>query len=103
MLFLAPINGFRPNLLFIKLGALFQDCSKAGIGVVIRDSEGLVIGALFEKIPLPPSVEDVEALACRRGIIFAIELGLQEVVVEGDSEVLIKKLKYIWFRRFSPK
>ncbi|KAK9996539.1 hypothetical protein SO802_021225, partial [Lithocarpus litseifolius] len=33
--------------------------------------------------PLPPSVEDVKALACWRVIIFAIELGLQEVVVEG--------------------
>ncbi|XP_075640371.1 uncharacterized protein LOC142612138 [Castanea sativa] len=73
-------------------GALFQDINKAGIGVVIRDSAGLVIGALSEIISLPPSVIEVEALACQIAIIFARELGLQEVVFEGDSETLIKSL-----------
>ena len=34
----------------------------------------------------------LEALACRRSILVAIELGLQEVVFEGDSEVIFKLL-----------
>ena len=41
------------------------------MGVVIRDHEGNMIGALSERIALPPSVEDIEALACRRAISFA--------------------------------
>lgn len=41
------------------------------MGVVIRDHEGNMIEALSERIALPPSVEDVEALACRRAISFA--------------------------------
>ena len=62
------------------------------MGVVIRDHEGNMIGALSERIALPPSVEDVEALACRRAISFAQEIGLQEVVFEGDAEIIINSL-----------
>ena len=57
-------------------GALFRDSSSAGIGVVVRDFEGNVIGALFERIGLPASVVEVEALACRRAVSFAIEIDL---------------------------
>lgn len=57
-----------------------------------RDSEGLVIGAFSEQINLPPSVIEAEALACRRAIIFAMELGLQKAVFEGDSEILMKNM-----------
>ena len=57
-------------------GATFSDIATAGLGVVVRDSEGLVIAALSERIRLPPTVAALEALACRRSILFAIELGL---------------------------
>ena len=73
-------------------GATFSDIATAGLGVVVRDSEGLVIAALSERIRLPPTVAALEALACKRSILFAIELGLQEVVFEGDSEVIFKLL-----------
>ena len=35
---------------------------------------------------------EVEALACRRAVSFAIEIGLLEVVFEGDSETIINSL-----------
>lgn len=60
--------------------------------MVIRDHEGGVIGALSERIALPPSVEDVEALAGRKVILFAQELGLQDVIVEGDAKIIINSL-----------
>ncbi|XP_050281288.1 uncharacterized protein LOC126722181 [Quercus robur] len=69
---------------------MFQDIAAAGLGVVIRDHEGKVIGALSERIALPPSVNDVEALACRRAISFAQKIGLQEVYVV--FETIIKSL-----------
>ena len=69
-----------------------EDISAAGIRVIIRDSEGQVIGALSEKINLPPSVEEVEAVACRRAIALASEIGLQDVVFKGDDEIIIKSL-----------
>lgn len=73
-------------------GATFQDIASAGLGVVVRYSEGLVIAALSERIHLPPTVAALEALAYRRAILFAIEIGLQEVVFEGNSEVIFKLL-----------
>ena len=46
-------------------GAMFRESDKAGIGVVIRDSEGQVLAALSEQIVKPPSVEILELLAAR--------------------------------------
>ena len=73
-------------------GATFQDIRMAGTGVVIRDFEGEVIAALSERITMPTSKVEVEALACRRAISFAAELGLRDVVIEGDSEIIFKHL-----------
>ena len=73
-------------------GATFLDTVSTGLGVVARDSDGMVIASLSERISLLPTVEDLEALACMRAISFAIEIGLQDVVVEGDLEVIIKHL-----------
>ena len=44
-------------------GALFGESDSAGIGVVIRSSEGGVLAALLEKIMKPHSAELVEILA----------------------------------------
>jgi len=41
---------------------------------------------------LPPSVDDLEAIAWRRSVTFAIDIGLQEVIFEGYSEVVYKHL-----------
>ncbi|KAK9987845.1 hypothetical protein SO802_028084 [Lithocarpus litseifolius] len=52
--------------------ALFHETSCAGIGVVIRNATGKVVGALSERINLPPTVEDVEALACRGATVLRL-------------------------------
>ena len=74
-------------------GATFIDMDSAGLGLVACDSDSMVIAFLSECIRLPPTVANLEALACRRAILFALELGLQDVVLEGDSEVIINHLK----------
>ena len=56
----------------------------AGLGVVIRDCNGNIIAALSQKIKLPHSVETVEALAAHKAVIFAKELSIFKVVVEGN-------------------
>ena len=60
--------------------------------VVIHDSYGRVIGSLAERIPFPISVAMVEALACRRALLFTQELCIFYVVFEGDAELIIKVL-----------
>ena len=73
-------------------GAIFEEQACAGLDVVIRDSTGLIIGALSQKIRYPGSVDMVEALAASRAVVFAKELCLQSMVVEGDSLRVIQAL-----------
>ena len=63
-------------------GAVFSQAGLAGIGIIIRNEQGLVMAALSQQIPLPASVEMVEVLAARRALVFAKELGFDRVVVE---------------------
>ena len=50
------------------------------------------MAALTQIIPLPTSVEIVEVLAARRAVIFALELGFDQVILEGDSEIAIQAM-----------
>ena len=72
---------------------MFREDNRAGLGVVVGDHQGQVLASLFENVPLAPSSDDVEALAAARAINFATELGFSLVIIEGDSEAIIKALK----------
>ena len=63
-----------------------------GLGIVICDSYGRVMGSLAERVLLPTSTATVETLACRRALLFAKELCIFDVVFEGDAELIIKAL-----------
>ena len=43
--------------------------------------------------PLPFTVIEVEALAARQALEFAMEIGVDRVILEGDSEFLINALR----------
>ena len=73
-------------------GAVFREQGRAGIGVVIRNSDGAVLAFLSQQIPLPTTVAQVEALVARRATEFALEIGIDQVIIEGDSEVIYKDL-----------
>ena len=53
----------------------------------------MVLAALSQKIPLPTSVETVEVIAARRALVFAKELRFERVMVEGDSEIIVKAIR----------
>lgn len=58
-----------PSSLYYKInfdGATFNELRAAGLGVVIRDSLGCVIGALSERILVLVFATTLEALAFRR-------------------------------------
>ena len=71
-------------------GAIFKEQGRAGISVVICNSEGVVLASLSQQIPLPNIVAQVEALAARRAAEFTLEIGINQVVIEGDSKVIYK-------------
>ncbi|KAL0010265.1 hypothetical protein SO802_005373 [Lithocarpus litseifolius] len=85
-----PIGG-QPELQ--KKKKSFLELAKASIGVVIRDSKGQVMVSLAQRIPLPSTVIEVEALAVRRAMELALETGLNKGVLEGDSLILMNALK----------
>ena len=65
---------------------------QAGLRVIIRDWCGETIGALSTSVPTAQTIVELEALACRQAMLFAVELGLQDVVFEGDSLQVIQTL-----------
>ena len=52
-------------------GVVFKDLGEVGIRVVVRDSQGLVLASMSEKILLPQFVTDVEAMVAVRAVNFA--------------------------------
>lgn len=73
-------------------GAVFKNEGLAGLGVIIQNDKGLVMATSSQTIPLPTSIEMVELLAARSALCLARELQFDQVIVEGDSELEIKKL-----------
>lgn len=51
------------------------------------------MASLTQQIPLPTTVIETEALAARRVMEFALEIGLANIILEGDNETLFKALK----------
>ncbi|XP_075645403.1 uncharacterized protein LOC142616429 [Castanea sativa] len=72
--------------------ALFDSSNMAGIGVVIRDCNGNVIGALSQRIALSKSINHAEALVASQVMAFARELSLFRVIFEGDCLRIIKAI-----------
>jgi len=72
--------------------AVFKSLNLAGIGVVIRDWRGDVLAALSMPTALTSTVADLEALACRCAVMFAVEKDLQNVIFEGDSVSIINAI-----------
>lgn len=48
---------------------------------------------ISQRIPLPFTAIEVEALAVRRALELAMEIGFNWVVLEGDSQIFINALK----------
>ena len=72
---------------------MFIEDNRAGLGLVVGDHQGPVLASLCENVPLPSSSDDVEALAAAWAINFATDLGFSSVIIEGDSEAIIKALE----------
>ena len=81
-----------PPLILNFDGATFKDIGRAGLGVVVRDSQGQALALLSERVPLPFSSDLVEALATVWAISFALEIGCLSFILEGDLGRVINTL-----------
>nr|POF03737.1 putative ribonuclease h protein [Quercus suber] len=73
-------------------GALDKSRCSAGIGVVIRDEAGCIVAAMGKQCHVPLGPLEVEAKAFETGLQLAWDLGLQNVILEGDSLVMVRAL-----------
>ncbi|KAL5541901.1 hypothetical protein UlMin_009611 [Ulmus minor] len=85
----APIFGW------VKVNSDAAWCSKQkkfGLGAIIRDSTGKVLGSVATPIFASVSVAVAEAWAIERGAALAKQLGFPTVVLESDCLAVIKAL-----------
>lgn len=71
----------------------YSDMGASSTRIIIRDTSGLIMGATCSRNSNILSVEVVEALVAVQAIQFAQEMGFHRVEFEGDSLVVISKLK----------
>ncbi|XP_040367272.1 uncharacterized protein LOC112177447 [Rosa chinensis] len=73
-------------------GAFRADCGIGGIGVVVRDELGTGIAAIARPFLHAHSAINMEAEACRAGLLLGIHQGWTEIDIESDSALLIAAL-----------
>ena len=71
-------------LINVDGGILAKD-GHSGIGIVIWDWESQIVAAISMPLSRKFAVEEIEALAMEKGVILAFDLGLENVILEGDS------------------
>ena len=81
-----PPDWFKANF----DAAIFEDVGRAGLRVIIRDSQGLAMAALAQNVRLASSVLEMEVLAATRAGELVAEIGLYRIIFEGESNIVIR-------------
>ena len=67
---------------------VFSKQKATGVGVIIWDDRGRLKATMTMKLHAPLGALEVEAKAFEVGMQFAKDVGIQDVVLEGDSIIL---------------
>lgn len=74
-------------------GACFQDEKLAGAAAVIRDRHGQVLATMADRFPFPHSIVAIEVIVAIKALNFALELGHNSIILEGDSKIAIEAMQ----------
>ncbi|XP_075669801.1 uncharacterized protein LOC142639525 [Castanea sativa] len=83
-----PGNVFKVNV----DAAICRSQKTIGVGVIIRDDMGWLEAAMSKKIYASLGVLEAEALVHELGLIFAKDIGVHNLILEGDSLIIHKAL-----------
>ncbi|KAL0002805.1 hypothetical protein SO802_016586 [Lithocarpus litseifolius] len=79
------------NMAKIKFdGTMFFKENKSGIGVVVWDENGLVLGSCIKRLFQAYSAMEIEAMAATTALVFSNDIGVRRAILEGDSLAVIK-------------
>ncbi|KAK8710607.1 hypothetical protein V6N13_145921 [Hibiscus sabdariffa] len=82
-----------PSVVKVNFDSAFRQQDRAATsGVVARDSEDLVLAACVTPHSNISDAFVAEALACKVAVQFAKDMGFLNVIIEGDSLTVVKKL-----------
>ncbi|MBA0839519.1 hypothetical protein Goarm_005232, partial [Gossypium armourianum] len=74
--------------------ATFNKCMFSSVfGIIFRDSEGHILATCAYPNSFMADATTVQAKACLQAVMVAEELGFRRLVVEGDSLIVIKKIR----------
>uniref|UniRef100_A0A7N2MU32 Reverse transcriptase domain-containing protein n=1 Tax=Quercus lobata TaxID=97700 RepID=A0A7N2MU32_QUELO len=73
-------------------GATCSQEKTSGVGVVVRDMNGLVLASCAKRIHQSVKAMEIEAMAAATALTFAKDLGFQRLILEGDSLEVIQAL-----------
>ncbi|KAK2642635.1 hypothetical protein Ddye_024398 [Dipteronia dyeriana] len=82
-------NNWIPTRLNLARKALDKASRVVGIGIVIRDSKGLVTASSCQRIIATYAPHMAETVALYRGLLLAYEVGCFEVDAESDAVLVI--------------
>lgn len=69
------------------IDTMFQEEDRAVIGVIIRECQGKGLAHMVGIIPFPLTVIELEILAISKALQFDADLSLEDVILEGVSEI----------------
>nr|XP_023921648.1 uncharacterized protein LOC112033098 [Quercus suber] len=80
---------------FFKLnfdGACFDGGASSGYGAVIRNDKGEVMAAIVVRGGAVRDSEEVEVMACRKALEFAIDAGFTKIILEVNNAMVLKMI-----------
>lgn len=73
--------------------AIAQQEERMGVGVVIRDEKGTVIAALCKLVDGHFDPVTADAAAALSTVEFCLEVGVQDILLEGDSATVVEAVR----------
>ncbi|XP_050240921.1 uncharacterized protein LOC126689786 [Quercus robur] len=68
--------------------AIFANQKAVGVGVIVRDDIGRIEAAMSKKIPILLGAVEVEVMAYEIGLLFVKDIGIHDLIMEGDSLII---------------